>query len=154
MIDGGIKLSAKIKQKIECSGKYKEPDLMDLLVPECIVCPECGNLICPKGDDKDRVHVSNIVDEHRYYDNHGKEARFRCIECGCIFTRTVYEYKWIHRHKLKNDIVKYTIILSSIGFMVSGIIACFSRSAIDIIVMLTFAFIDIIALFWMALYDN
>lgn len=147
MIDGGIKLSVKIKQRIECSGKYKEPDLMDLLVPECIVCPECGNLICPKGDDKDRVHVSNIVNEHRYYDNHGKEARFRCIECGCIFTRTVHEYKYIHRHKLKCDILFYTIILSLVGFIVSGIIIYASGSVIGTILMLTFMLIGLIALF-------
>ena len=105
----------KVKQRIEKSGKFYEPDIKDLLVPQIISCPECGNLIYPNEDDKDRTYYfPNMTNEHRYYTKHYARATFTCYGCGCKFSRTANTYTDLNRHKIKHDIPNILIALSII----------------------------------------
>lgn len=103
----------KIKQKVEKSGVFVEPDIRDLLVPEIIVCPECGSLIYPRGGDVGRAYYfPNMSNEHRYHTKHFARAAFTCSECGCKFSRTADTYTEFNWDKIKLDISKILMVLS------------------------------------------
>ena len=112
----------KVKQKIEKSGKYKEPNPKDLLIPECLVCPECGMLIDPRGRDRSKTYYfPNMTNEHRYHTKHYARAAFKCSECGCQFSRevdTYTEFKW---DKIKLGISKMLMALSIVVLILSAI---------------------------------
>ena len=109
----------KVKQKVETSGRFAKPDIKDILVPEIIVCPECGALIYPLGDDKGRsYYFPNMRNEHRYYTKHYARASFTCAVCSCEFSRTANTYTEFNWYKMALDIskvLKVLIVLSIIG---------------------------------------
>ena len=105
----------KVKQKIEKSGRYKEPNPKDLLMPECLVCPECGMLIYPRCEDRIRTYYfTNMTNERRYYTKHYARAAFTCSECGSQFSREVDTYTEFNWDKIKLDIAKALMFLSII----------------------------------------
>lgn len=105
----------KVKQRIETSGRFVEPDIKDLLMPEIIACPECGNFIYPYEDDKCRAYYfPNMSTEHRYYTKHYARATFTCFGCGCKFSRTANTYTEFNWYKIKLDISKVLMVLSII----------------------------------------
>jgi ribosomal protein L32 len=112
----------KVKQAIERSGRFYEPDTKDLLMPEIVVCPECGNFIYPYEEDKpNSYYFPNMTNEHRYHTKHYARAAFTCSECGCQFSRevdTYTEFKW---DKIKLDISKMLMVLSIITLVLSAI---------------------------------
>jgi hypothetical protein len=106
----------KVKQRIETSGRFAKPDIKDILVPEIIVCPECGSLIYPLGDDKGRsYYFPNMRNEHRYYTKHYARASFTCAVCSCEFSRTANTYTEFNWYEIRLDISKVLIALSIIG---------------------------------------
>ena len=107
----------KIKQQIETSGRFVEPDIKDLLIPGIIACPECGNFIYQHGNDK-VYYFPNMTNEHRYYTKHYARAAFTCSECGCKFSRTANTYTEFNWYKIKLDWSKVLIALSSITLFV------------------------------------
>lgn len=112
----------KVKQKIETSGRFVKPDIKDILVPEIIVCPECGSLIYPLGDDKGRsYYFPNMRNEHRYYTKHYARAVFTCSACGCEFSRTANTYTEFNWYKIKLDISAVLIALLIIGVFLGSL---------------------------------
>jgi len=112
----------KVKQKIEKSGKYKEPNPKDLLIPECLVCPECGMLIYPRNEDKRKTYYfPNMSNEHRYYTKHYARAAFTCSECGCQFSREADTYTEFNWDKIKLDTAKALMVLSIITLILCAI---------------------------------
>ena len=102
----------KVKQKVEANGRFVKPDIKELLVPEIIVCPECGSLIYPDGDDKGRTYYfPNMTNEHRYYTKHYARASFTCAVCDCEFSRTANTYTEFNWEKMALDISKVISIL-------------------------------------------
>ena len=102
----------KVKQKVEANGRFVKPDIKELLVPEIIVCPECGSLIYPDGDDKGRTYYfPNMTNEHRYYTKHYARASFTCAGCDCKFSRTANTYTEFNWEKMALDISKVISIL-------------------------------------------
>lgn len=109
----------KIKQTITSSGKYKDPNPKDLLVPDCLVCPECGMLIYPRGEDKPKTYyIPNMIDYHRYYEKHYAKANFTCSECGCEFSRTCDTYNCFDRRRIKLDLLKLMILISIVCMVI------------------------------------
>ena len=105
----------KIKQTVEENGRFVKPDIKELLVPEIIVCPECGSLIYPLGDDQCRTYYfPNMTNEHRYHTKHYARASFTCAVCGCKFSRTANTYTDLNWYKIKLDIL---IALAIIGLL-------------------------------------
>lgn len=105
----------KVKQAIEKSGRFYEPDTKDLLMPEIVVCPECGSFIYPHKEDKLNSYYSpNMTKDHRYYTRHYAKATFTCPDCGCKFSRTVNTYTDFNWNTIKLDISKVLISLSTI----------------------------------------
>jgi len=103
----------KVKQKIEKSGIFVEPDTKDLLMPTMIVCPECGHIIHPYEEDIGRVYYfPNMSTEHRYHIKHFARATFTCIGCGCHFSRTANTYTEFKCEKIKLDWAKVLMVLS------------------------------------------
>lgn len=102
----------KIKQTVEENGRFVKPDMKELLVPEIIVCPECGSLIYPLGDDQCRTYYfPNMTNEHRYYTKHYARASFTCAVCSCKFSRTANTYTDLNWEKIALDISKVIAIL-------------------------------------------
>ena len=84
-------------------------------MPEMIVCPECGHIIYPYGDDKGRVYYfPNMSTEHRYHTKHYARATFTCYGCGCRFSRTANTYTEFKWDKIKLGISKVLMVLSII----------------------------------------
>lgn len=111
----------KVKQRIEKSGKFYEPDIKELLVPEIISCPECGNLIYPNEYDKDKTYYfPNMSTEHRYHTRHFARAKFTCAGCGCEFSRTANTYTEFNLNKIKLGISKILMASSIIAFILSS----------------------------------
>jgi len=107
----------KVRQRIETSDRFREPDIKDLLIPEIIVCPECGNFIYQHGNDK--VHYfPNMTNEHRYYTKHYARATFTCSGCGCEFSRSANTYTEFNWSKIKLDWSKLLMVLSGITLFV------------------------------------
>lgn len=112
----------KVKQRIEKSGRFVEPDTKDLLMPECLVCPECGMLIYPRGEDRIRTYYfPNITNERRYYTKHYARAAFTCSECDCRFSREVDTYTEFNWDKIKLGISKVVMALSIFILVLSAI---------------------------------
>lgn len=124
----------KIKQRIEKSGKYKEPNPKDLLMPECLVCPECGMLIYPRNEDRNKTYYfPNMTNEHRHHTKHYARAAFTCSECGCQFSReadTYTEFKW---DKIKLDISKMLMVLSIITLILFALSALIYGTKFDLV---------------------
>lgn len=111
----------KVKQKVESRGKFYEPDIKELLVPEVISCPECGNLIYPYEDDKDKTYYfPNMTNEHRYHTRHFARATFTCAGCGCKFSRTANTYTEFNLNKIKLDISKILMASSITSLILSS----------------------------------
>ena len=105
----------KVKQTIEKSGRYKDLNPKDLLMPECLVCPECGMLIYPRDEDKGRTYYfPNMTNDHRYYTKHYARSTFTCSECGCKFSRTANTYTDFNWNTIKLDISKVLMVKSTI----------------------------------------
>ena len=111
----------KVKQRIESSGKFYEPDIKELLVPEIISCPECGNLIYPNENDKDKTYYfPNMMSEHRYHTRHFARSTFTCAGCGCKFSREANTYTEFNLNKIKLDTSKILMASSIIVFNLSS----------------------------------
>jgi ribosomal protein L32 len=127
----------KIKQRIETSGKFVEPDIKRLLMPEIVVCPECGNLIYPYEYDKDKVYYfPNMSTERRYYTKHYARATFTCQGCGCKFSRTANTYTKFNWGKINLDWAKVLMVLSGITLFVGLLNAMIYDIHFDIIQLL------------------
>lgn len=80
----------KMKQNIVKHGKYNCPET-ELIYPSNI-CPECGHDITEC--DKKHYREYEIKTKRFFGTYYGAEVEFKCTECGCVFTRSIYtEYE-------------------------------------------------------------
>jgi hypothetical protein len=125
----------KVKQKVEQSGRFVEPDTQDILVPEMVVCPECGYINYPREEDKGRTYYfPNMSAEHRYHTRHYARATFTCSDCGCKFSRTVDTYTEFNWDKIKLDIAKVLIVLSIIAVFLCSVLKLGDNEVVRLIV--------------------
>lgn len=117
----------KVKDGIVKSGLYKrKPDLIDKLIPDVLVCPECGNIIKPH-EDKKSYKIYPIDEQKRWYNECGKRVVYTCDICNCVFEKVGYDKRAYNRDIIKSDIVNamfwillVTMIISIIGALIFG----------------------------------